>query len=123
MDASPSPYHASNSVIKLLHAAKFVRIKETEDWTGVLKPGGRYFFTREGTSIVAFALDESFGNSQISFALIGAQTDSPCFKIKPISKKNAHGYVQIGVECYGGGLRHTWFDRDLSVAGRVACRN
>lgn len=121
-DQSPSPYHAVAKVVEMLQNANFERIKETEDWSLKLKPNGRYYFTREGSSIIAFALDERFSESDLSVAILGAHTDSPCFKIKPVSKKSSYGYLQIGVECYGGGLWHTWFDRDLTVAGRIAVR-
>lgn len=122
-DKSKSPYHTTASLSAMLQAAKFRPIRETDDWFKVLKPGGRYFFTREGSSIVAFALPSSISPEDATFAIIGAHTDSPCFKVKPVSKIHAHGYLQVGVECYGGGLWHTWFDRDLTVAGRIVVRD
>lgn len=120
---SKSPYHATASLSTMLRAAGFHPIRETDDWSTLLQPGGRYFFTREGSSIIAFVLPSSISPDDAAFAIIGAHTDSPCFKVKPVSKICAHGYLQVGVECYGGGLWHTWFDRDLTVAGRVVVRD
>lgn len=133
-DASKSPFHAVHEMAVTLSKHGYTQIAETDDWNRRILPGGRYFTTRNGTSIVAFAVgktvskhadsngkkEDGVGNSQEAcFSIVAAHTDSPCFKVKPLSASVAHGYIQLGVECYGGGLWHTWFDRDLTVAGRV----
>ncbi|KAL2132966.1 hypothetical protein VTI74DRAFT_3066 [Chaetomium olivicolor] len=121
VNASPTPYHAVASSVALLDAAGFTRIKERDNWVSILKPGGKYYLTRNSSSVVAFAVGSKWepGNP---IAMIGAHTDSPCLRVKPVSKRTTNGYLQVGVETYGGGIWHSWFDRDLSVAGRVMVR-
>eukprot|EP01112_Ceratiomyxa_fruticulosa_P006980 TRINITY_DN1797_c0_g1_i2.p1 TRINITY_DN1797_c0_g1~~TRINITY_DN1797_c0_g1_i2.p1 ORF type:complete len:464 (+),score=94.87 TRINITY_DN1797_c0_g1_i2:217-1608(+) len=116
VNASPSPYHTVHSSKTLLLSAGYQQLHETDQWT--LKPGGKYFYTRNQSTIFAFAIGEKYkpGNP---FAIVGAHTDSPTLKLRPVSAVKANGFLQVGCETYGGGLWYTWFDRDLSVAGRV----
>ncbi|XP_040985718.1 probable aspartyl aminopeptidase isoform X2 [Juglans microcarpa x Juglans regia] len=119
LNASPTAFHAIDEAKKRLVAAGYEQVLEREDWK--LEVGKKYFFTRNYSSIIAFAIGKKYvaGNG---FHIIGAHTDSPCLKLKPVSKVTKGGYLEVGVQTYGGGLWHTWFDRDLTVAGRVIIR-
>lgn len=120
-DNSPA-FHAVQSAIKRLEAAGFAPIQERESWSSTLQPGGKYYLTRNGSSVVAFAIGKKWKSGN-PIAMIGAHTDSPTLRLKPVSKKTNSGFLQVGVETYGGGIWHTWFDRDLSIAGRVMVKD
>lgn len=120
LNESWTQFHATAEAKRQLLAAGFHLLNENEEWD--LKPGGRYVFTRNMSSLVAFTVGEKYkvGNG---FHVIAAHTDSPCLKLKPKSASSKPGYLMVNVQTYGGGLWHTWFDRDLSVAGRVIIRS
>ncbi|KAI8019027.1 putative aspartyl aminopeptidase [Camellia lanceoleosa] len=119
LNASPTAFHAVDEAKKRLSSARYEQVSEREDWS--LQAGKKYFFTRNYSTIVAFAIGKKYvaGNG---FHIIGAHTDSPCLKLKPVSKVSKGGFLEVGVQTYGGGLWHTWFDRDLTVAGRMIVR-
>ncbi|KGN63500.2 hypothetical protein Csa_013168 [Cucumis sativus] len=116
LNASPTAFHAVEEAKKRLISVGYEQVSEKADWK--LEAGKKYFFTRNHSTIVAFAIGKKYvaGNG---FHIIGAHTDSPCVKLKPVSKVTKGGYLEVGVQTYGGGLWHTWFDRDLTIAGRV----
>ena len=115
LNAAPTPFHAVQVMADKLLAAGFKELHEENQWN--TEPG-KYFVTRNQSSIIAFNL----GSTELpksGIRIIGAHTDSPCLKAKPRPNRNKLGYHQIGVEVYGGVLLNPWFDRDLSLAGRV----
>ena len=115
LNASPTPFHATSAMVNQLETADFRQLNETETWD--LTPG-RYFVTRNQSSIIAFVIG-SRSLLESGIRMVGAHTDSPCLKVKPNPIRTKHGYQQLGVEVYGGVLLNPWFDRDLSLAGRV----
>lgn len=117
VNAAISPYHAVEWCKAKLESKGYQELKEIENWK--LAPEGKYFFTRNNTTILAFNVGKDFSVNNTGFKIIGAHTDSPCLKLNPVSKTTNRGIEQCHVSTYGGGLWHTWFDRDLIVAGRV----
>ncbi len=119
LDASPTPFHAVASLAAILDKAGFVRLKESDNWA--MQPGGRYYVTRNDSSIIGFVYGTD-GQPADGVRMVGAHTDSPCLRVKPNPELVSQGYYQLGVETYGGVLLNPWFDRDLSLAGRVTYR-
>ena len=112
---SPTPFHAVEQIIYKLECAGYRRLYEADIWQ--LEQNQGYYITRNDSSIIAFKLGEDSVTNGIN--MVGAHTDSPCLKVKPAPDMLTKGYYQLGVEVYGGVLLNPWFDRDLSLAGRV----
>ena len=119
IDRSPTPFHAVEALVPLLEQSGFEPLKEADNWN--LRRGGRYYVTRNASSLIAFSVGER-SPEEAGFQIIGAHTDSPNLRLKPNPVYEKAGYVQLGVEVYGGALLATWTDRDLSLAGRVVAR-
>ncbi|GAA5179190.1 MULTISPECIES: M18 family aminopeptidase [Halomonadaceae] len=114
---SPTPWHATSNMARRLEQAGYRRLDETQAWS--LSPGDRVYVTRNDSSLIALQLPS--GKLE-TLRMIGAHTDSPGLRLKPNAAQAGHGWLQLGVEVYGGALLAPWFDRDLGLAGRVHVR-
>ncbi len=117
---SPTPFHAVANAAALLREAGFREIDN--GCSEALNSGQRYFTTHNGSSIIAWVMGKA-APAQSGIRMVGAHTDSPCLMIKPQPELTTAGYFQLGIEVYGGALLNPWFDRDLSIAGRVVYRD
>ncbi|MCL7379426.1 M18 family aminopeptidase [Streptomyces sp. 35G-GA-8] len=118
LTASPSPYHAVANAAERLEKAGFRQLRETDAWDG--SAGGR--FVLRGGAIIAWFVPEG-ADPHTPFRIVGAHTDSPNLRVKPLPDTGSFGWRQIAVEIYGGTLLNTWLDRDLGLAGRVTLRD
>lgn len=118
LDSSPTAYHAVAASRELLLAATGTELLETQPWE--LQKGRLYFVVRDHSALVAFVLG-SKEEPEDGFRMMASHSDSPGLKLTPNPLLATHPYLQLGVEIYGGPLLNPWFDRDLSLAGRVSC--
>lgn len=116
IDESPSTYHVVKNCSDILDENGFERIMPREKWK--IKKGGKYFLKKSSSTIIAFTVGEDF-DVKNGFKIFGAHTDSPCFRIKPNPEIITENVVRLNTEVYGGPILSTWFDRPLSIAGRV----
>lgn len=112
---TPTAFHASSHIKTTLFRTGFTELFEDQEWS--LSKGKGYLVERNG-SVISFVLGSKEDTSD-GFRMIGAHTDSPCFQIKPRPKSQSDTYFKLAVEIYGGPLLNTWFDRELSIAGRI----
>ncbi|MCR5795756.1 MAG: M18 family aminopeptidase [Solobacterium sp.] len=117
LDSSPTAFHAVRSAAGILAENGYVRLEEKDLWE--LEKGGKYYVTRNASSLIAFRIPVQ---GYAGFMIAASHCDSPAFKIKEDPEIVSDGYVRLNVERYGGMLCAPWFDRPLSVAGRVIVR-
>ena len=115
---SPSSFHAVETVTRRLEAEGYIALPESTSWT--VFPGGKYYVTRNQSSVIAFTVPATLARG---FMICASHSDSPTFKIKANPEGESAGmYVRLNTERYGGMLCSTWLDRPLSVAGRVVAK-
>jgi aspartyl aminopeptidase len=117
MDDSPCNFLAVDSIKRMLFNNGFTEKRLYEKFTA--KPGEKFFFTKNDSAIFAVTVG-SAPIKETGFKIIAAHSDSPCFRIKPEAEiKCDGGVIKLNTEVYGGPILYTWFDRPLSIAGRV----
>lgn len=118
LDNSPVNFFACKSVKDALTTAGFTEYNAADVWQ--IRPGTKGFITKNDSAIFAFIAGSS---PEAGFRIISAHSDSPCFRIKPHPEMLTEGGVlKLNTEVYGGPILYTWFDRPLSIAGRVLLR-
>lgn len=119
LDASSVNFLAVREICRRLNEAGFKHLSRAEHWN--LEPGGKYYVTQNDSAVMAFVAGES---PEAGYHIISAHSDSPGFRIKPHAEmKCENGVVKLNTEVYGGPIFYTWFDRPLSIAGRVIVRS
>jgi len=120
LNSSPVNFLAVRAVVNRLEAAGFTALSMRDRWK--LSAGDRRYVTVNGSAIFAFIVGDS-GDAAAPFHIISSHSDSPCFRVKPNPEIVCDGgIVKLNTEVYGGPILYTWFDRPLSLAGRVILR-
>lgn len=112
LNEAATAFHACSTARTQLLEAGFTQIKESDQWS--ITAGGKYFFTRNGTALIAFTVGKDYEATN-GFTIIGAHTDSPCFRVKATPCSTKADSLVLNTQPYGGGLWHTWFDRGMYV--------
>jgi aspartyl aminopeptidase len=119
LNKTPTAFHAVAEIQNLLEEHGYQKLLEGKRWE--VNPGGKYYVTRNGSSVIALQIGEE--TDEYGFCIAASHSDSPCFKLKENAELEVRGkYLQLNTEGYGGMLCSTWFDRPLSVAGRIVVR-
>lgn len=120
LNESPVNFLAAETIVKMLDKEGFSPLDASDRWA--LTPGGKYYVVKNGSAVFAFVVGN--GSATSGFKIISSHSDSPCFRIKPDPVMPTEGgIVKLNTEVYGGPILYTWFDRPLSIAGRVILRS
>ena len=120
---NPTVFHAVAHVCERLESHGFIKLSERKSWTSQLSRGGKYFFERNGSSLIAFQVGDKYESGN-GASVIASHIDALTTRLKPIPTLTTKaGYVQLGVAPYAGALNNTWWDRDLGVGGRVLVKD
>ena len=115
----PVNFYAARTLAGRLDQAGYTRLDPAEAWN--IKPGGKYYMVKNDSAV--FAVNVADAAPSAGFRIISAHSDSPTFRIKPHPEMVSDGgVVKLNVEVYGGPIMYTWFDRPLSIAGRVVLK-
>ncbi|MGL6234741.1 MAG: M18 family aminopeptidase [Segniliparus sp.] len=117
VDASPTPFHARQTVAAILSAHGFTELWSTDAWPSA---GGKHYIVR-GAGLIAWAAPE--GRAPAAFRIVAGHVDSPNLRVKQHADGSTAGWQTLALEPYGGAWTHTWLDRDLGLAGRVVLRD
>ena len=118
--ASPTAFSAVETSKELLIKNGFEELQMNKKWK--LRVGGKYFIIKNSSSLTAFVINSD--KMEDGFRIIGSHSDSPTFRIKPNAEMTVENtYLKLNTEAYGGAILSTWFDRPLSIAGRVVLKS
>jgi len=118
LDGSPTAWHAVENCAQALARERFIHLREEDPWQ--IKPGGRYFVTRNGSSLCAFVVPKK---TPTALRVAASHTDSPTFKLKPKAEFFKENMLLLGLETYGSPIISSWLNRDLGIAGRVVFKD
>ncbi len=118
LNDSPTSYNAIASIKNILDENGYIELKESDDYTIVR--GNKYYVIRNGSSIISFNVASKLETPHLQ--LSASHSDCPSFALKPNSWVYDNGYLKLNCEVYGGVIYYSWFDRPLSIAGRLIYR-
>ena len=117
IDNCPTMFHVTSVLKQKLEYNEFIHLSQNKKWK--LKRGGKYYVTSNDSALIAFTISTDHPEED-GFKIIGTHTDAPGFRIKPSPEMQKENYLSLNTEVYGGPILSTWFDRPLSIAGRIS---